>query len=213
MVSEMIGSNLGYEQLPLHLHISAYELNELGIDPYYFTVQIAVYNAGSGRTRQAVQAVLNALPEDPDARARFYQRVQMWFALNDIGSGATDIAKSLDLDAAMVGIVRCRWCAKELALALLGSILWILDAFVVKSGIGILFYCSIVSQLARRVISSDLSVTELISREHARDLLNRASTWLGMLIHLDDAFETFAWHSSSGGPWNSRTLKKTEVNC
>eukprot|EP01031_Cornospumella_fuschlensis_P007670 gene7670-9499_t len=34
---EVIGFNLGYEQLPLHLLITAYELNELGIDPYYFT--------------------------------------------------------------------------------------------------------------------------------------------------------------------------------
>ncbi|MGM2755128.1 iron-containing redox enzyme family protein, partial [Bacillus cereus group sp. Bce019] len=37
---EIVGFNLGYEQLPLHLLITAYELNELGIDPYYFTLHV-----------------------------------------------------------------------------------------------------------------------------------------------------------------------------
>ena len=55
---EVIGYNLGYEQLPLHLLISSYELSELGIDPYYFTLHVTIDNASTGHAQKAVQAVL-----------------------------------------------------------------------------------------------------------------------------------------------------------
>jgi hypothetical protein len=58
---EVIGFNLGYEQLPLHLLITAYELKELHIDPYYFTLHITVDNADSGHAKQAVDAVFSAM--------------------------------------------------------------------------------------------------------------------------------------------------------
>jgi hypothetical protein len=71
----VIGYNLGYEQLPLHLLITSYELNELGIDPYYFTLHVTVDNAGSGHAHKAVQALRDLMarrrPAPPStARAR-----------------------------------------------------------------------------------------------------------------------------------------------
>nr|MBF0685368.1 iron-containing redox enzyme family protein [Pseudomonas sp.] len=72
---ELIGFNLGYEQLPLHLLITAYELNELGIDPYYFTVHITVDNAGTGHARKAIDSVLSAMPMTGN-RDAFYQRLK-----------------------------------------------------------------------------------------------------------------------------------------
>lgn len=48
---EVIGYNLGYEQLPLHLLISSYELSELGIDPYYFTLHVTIDNASTGHAQ------------------------------------------------------------------------------------------------------------------------------------------------------------------
>src|SRR5690606_31490349 len=59
---EVIGFNLAYEQLPLHLLVTSYELNELGIDPYYFTLHVTVDNGHSGHARQACDAVLGLLP-------------------------------------------------------------------------------------------------------------------------------------------------------
>ena len=108
LVPEMIGFNLGYEQLPYHLHISAYELNELGIDPYYFTVHITVDNAGTGHARQAVDAVMDALPSDPEERRRFYARIRTGFALNDLGLGATAIAQQFSMDTAMVDMLAAK---------------------------------------------------------------------------------------------------------
>ena len=63
---EVIGFNLGYEQLPLHLLITAYELSELGIDPYYFTLHVTIDNASSGHACKAAQSVLNLLPLSSD---------------------------------------------------------------------------------------------------------------------------------------------------
>jgi hypothetical protein len=72
---EVIGFNLGYEQLPLHLLITAYELKELGIDPYYFTLHITVDNADSGHGRKAVEAVFDCDAPVGDS-GDFYRRVR-----------------------------------------------------------------------------------------------------------------------------------------
>src|SRR5690606_11168725 len=101
---ELIGFNLGYEQLPLHLLITAYELNELGIDPYYFTLHITVDNAASGHAARAVQAVLDAMPRLGD-REDFYRRVCNGYQLNAVGAGTTDIIASFDLEREVKNIL------------------------------------------------------------------------------------------------------------
>src|SRR5690606_26178928 len=78
---EVIGFNLGYEQLPLHLLICAYELDELGIDPFYFTLHVTVDNAASGHAARAVQSVADAMPHLGD-KAAFYRRVRSGYQLN-----------------------------------------------------------------------------------------------------------------------------------
>ena len=101
---EIVGFNLGYEQLPLHLLITAYELNELGIDPYYFTLHITVDNAASGHAARAVQAVLDAMPRLGD-REDFYRRVCNGYQLNALGAGTTDIIASFDLEREVKNIL------------------------------------------------------------------------------------------------------------
>lgn len=93
---EIIGFNLGYEQLPLHLLITAYELNELGIDPYYFTLHITVDNADSGHAQRAVQAVLDMLPRFGDSAA-FWLRVRAGSRLSNAGVGTTDMIAGFDI--------------------------------------------------------------------------------------------------------------------
>lgn len=93
---EVIGYNLGYEQLPLHLLISAYELSELGIDPYYFTLHVTIDNASTGHAQKAVQSVLQLLPLEGD-REDFLRRVALGYRLNDLGQGSRVIIESFDL--------------------------------------------------------------------------------------------------------------------
>jgi len=100
---EIVGYNLGYEQLPLHLLITSYELNELGIDPYYFQLHVTVDNAGSGHAHKAVQALRNLMAQSGDPAA-FYQRVLDGYRLNELGAGTTSIIAGFDLEAELVEI-------------------------------------------------------------------------------------------------------------
>jgi hypothetical protein len=101
---EMVGYNLGYEQLPLHLLITSYELNELGIDPYYFTLHVTVDNAATGHAHDAVDALqrLMAGARDP---ADFYRRVRAGYRLNELGAGTNDMIASFDLEAELVRVL------------------------------------------------------------------------------------------------------------
>ena len=103
-VPELIGFNLGYEQLPLHLLITAYELNELGIDPYYFTLHITVDNATTGHAKNAMQGVLQLAPRVGDTAA-FYQRVADGYRLNELGLGTRALIASFDVEQELFDIL------------------------------------------------------------------------------------------------------------
>ncbi|MEH3085310.1 MAG: iron-containing redox enzyme family protein [Xylophilus ampelinus] len=98
LLPEVIGFNLGYEQLPLHLLVTAYELNELGIDPYYFTLHVTVDNADSGHAQRAVDAVLDAMPRLGDG-ANFWRRVRNGYRLNELGAGTNSVIAGFDIQA------------------------------------------------------------------------------------------------------------------
>ncbi|HTH45854.1 MAG TPA: iron-containing redox enzyme family protein [Oxalicibacterium sp.] len=102
---ELIGYNLGYEQLPLHLLITAYELNELGIDPYYFTLHVTIDNAAAGHARKAAQSLQQACPVAGDVQD-FYRRVADGYRLNELGAGTLSVIASFDLQDELVRILQ-----------------------------------------------------------------------------------------------------------
>jgi hypothetical protein len=102
---EVVGFNLGYEQLPLHLLVTAYELNELGLDPYYFTLHVTVDNSGTGHARRACQAVLDLLPRLDDGGA-FWRRVRTGAQLACAGTGTTDVIRGFDIEQEALRILR-----------------------------------------------------------------------------------------------------------
>lgn len=101
---EVIGFNLGYEQLPLHLLITAYELDELGMDPYYFTLHVTVDNAASGHAMRAVKAVHDAR-SGADDRARFWERVRRGYQLGNLGVSTVAAIASFDLHAEFLRVL------------------------------------------------------------------------------------------------------------
>ena len=105
---EIIGFNLGYEQLPLHLLITAYELKELGVDPYYFTLHITVDNADSGHAKAAVDAVFDAMPKTGDRNDfyhnDFYRRVSNGYKLNLLGKNTNAVIEEFDLEQELIAI-------------------------------------------------------------------------------------------------------------
>lgn len=101
---EIVGFNLAYEQLPLHLLISAYELNELGIDPYYFTLHVTVDNADTGHARRACQAALDAAPRMDDG-GEYWRRVRAGARLNNLGVSTLDVVQGFDINNEVVRIL------------------------------------------------------------------------------------------------------------
>jgi hypothetical protein len=101
---EVIGYNLGYEQLPLHLLITAYELDELGIDPYYFKLHVTIDNAASGHAQKAAQTVIDIGARQADPQA-FYQRVRDGYRLNDLGLGTPAIIAAFDIEEELIRIL------------------------------------------------------------------------------------------------------------
>lgn len=104
---EVIGFNLGYEQLPLHLLICAHELDELGIDPHYFTLHVTIDNAASGHAARAVRAVFDALPRLGDRQA-FYRRVRNGYQLSSHGTGTNEVIAQFDLQTELLAILRSK---------------------------------------------------------------------------------------------------------
>jgi hypothetical protein len=101
---ELLGYNLGYEQLPLHLLITAFELNELGIDPYYFTLHVTIDNASTGHAHKAVKTVLDLLPND-EFRPDFIARLRNGYLLNELGKGTQAVIGSFDLEQEVVAML------------------------------------------------------------------------------------------------------------
>ncbi|QHF01040.1 iron-containing redox enzyme family protein [Pseudomonas asturiensis] len=101
---EVIGYNLGYEQLPLHLLITSFELNELGIDPYYFTLHVTIDNASTGHARKAAQSVTALMPVGQE-RDEFYRRVASGYKLNELGIGSSAVIQSFDLEQEVIAML------------------------------------------------------------------------------------------------------------
>lgn len=95
ILPEIVGYNLGYEQLPYDLLVITYELDELGIDPYYFSLHVTADNSSTGHAKNATDAVLQLLERCPDeqSKADMYQRIRMGYSLNDVGPSSFDIIK------------------------------------------------------------------------------------------------------------------------
>ncbi|HLU19833.1 MAG TPA: iron-containing redox enzyme family protein [Pusillimonas sp.] len=101
---EVVGFNLGYEQLPLHLLITTYEMKELGLDPYYFQVHVTVDNAGTGHARKALESVNVLRPAGMDTR-HYFERVRRGYRLNDLGQSTLSVIKSFDIDKEVVRVL------------------------------------------------------------------------------------------------------------
>lgn len=83
---EILGFNMAYEGLPLHLMKTTKELQELKLDPYYFVLHISIDNADSGHAAMAFEAVATYLDEVEQTegaakRLDAWRRVQAGFIL------------------------------------------------------------------------------------------------------------------------------------
>ncbi|EON64430.1 hypothetical protein W97_03661 [Coniosporium apollinis CBS 100218] len=100
---EILGFNMAYEGLPLHLMKTVKELEELKLNAYYFLLHIAIDNADSGHARMAMEAAVGYIEQmrekGGDAAAQqAWKRVQAGFVLAE-GLPTTPQSPSLKLPA------------------------------------------------------------------------------------------------------------------
>ena len=91
---EIVGYNLGYEQLSYEMLVCAYELKELGIDSSYFDIHISVDNLDCGHAYLSLRAALSLLktPEGDDQNSIF-QRILHGLHLSTIVSETEIISR------------------------------------------------------------------------------------------------------------------------
>lgn len=97
-IPEIIGFNLGYEQLPLHLLITNYELKELGVDAKYFNLHITIDNLANGHAHKSIKVLANVYKKYKD-KAVFMDKVKRGYALNQHGILSAYIIQNLDLES------------------------------------------------------------------------------------------------------------------
>lgn len=104
---EVLGFNLGYELLPLHLLITAHELQELEIDAHYFNVHITTDNAISGHSHLAVEAIKGYTPLLGD-KLHYWRRVVNGIKLSTVGMSTLDIIRSFDIEQELIQILKSK---------------------------------------------------------------------------------------------------------
>lgn len=83
---ELLGFNMAYESLPLHLLKTVKELREVRLNPYYFELHISIDNSDSGHAAMAMSAVadyieLTEREEGAEAAHIAWRRVQAGYIL------------------------------------------------------------------------------------------------------------------------------------
>ena len=96
-IPEIIGFNLGYEQLPLHLLITNYEFNELGIDAKYFNLHITIDNLDNGHAHKSIRTFENIYKKYKD-KDQFMDKLIKGYALNQHGISSLQIINNLNLE-------------------------------------------------------------------------------------------------------------------
>ncbi|WP_336950867.1 iron-containing redox enzyme family protein [Acinetobacter sp. AS167] len=104
-IPEIAGFNLGYEQLPLHLLITNYELKELGIDSNYFNQHITIDNFENGHAHLSINAVKKIAKNYKD-QAEFMSKLKIGFLLNNSGVSSVQIIKSLNTKQTVIDIFK-----------------------------------------------------------------------------------------------------------
>ncbi|KAF2420952.1 hypothetical protein EJ08DRAFT_727993 [Tothia fuscella] len=104
---EILGFNMAYESLPLHLMKTVKELDELKINSYYFTLHISIDNADSGHAAMAMLAVTNYIDlvrreNGEEAAYTAWRRVQAGYTLAE-GLPTTPVTNTMKSNMASGG--------------------------------------------------------------------------------------------------------------
>lgn len=104
---EIIGFNLGYEQVSLPMLIAAYELSELDVQPHYFTLHATEDDACIASAIRLLQPLLHNAAS-AEERLALLQRVNTGYKLNQLGMNIDNIVASFDLQQHFLAVMQPR---------------------------------------------------------------------------------------------------------
>lgn len=102
---EIIGFNLGYEQVSLPMLIAAYELSEQEVQPHYFTLHATEDDACVASAIKLLKSLLDAADDDEERQALLH-RVNNGYKLHQLGLDIPKIVASFDLQKAFLATIQ-----------------------------------------------------------------------------------------------------------
>jgi len=102
---EIIGFNLGYDQVSLPMLIAAYELSEQGVLPHYFTLHVTEDDAGASSAMKLLGSLLDTA-DSAKAREMLLHRVNNGYKLHRLGLDIPGIVASFDLQKAFLAVMQ-----------------------------------------------------------------------------------------------------------
>jgi hypothetical protein len=162
---EILGFNMAYEGLPLHLLKTVKELRELRLNPYYFELHISIDNADSGHSAMGMAAVadyveLVAERDGADAAATAWKRVQAGYILAD---GLPTTPESPSLKRGDVKQPVRDWNDQEAA---------VIQVFAAKAPVAHKIHCNSRLRIGRRTLVEWLDPQSFGDERWQRDFLH-----------------------------------------
>lgn len=111
---ELLGYNLGCEHAALDTLVAAFEMNELGIDPYYFTLHVSADNGARGHASMALQALRQLVPAGA-AAAPFLRRVGAGLRLHALAPSAATLLGGFELHRELLAMLAAKHLPARLA--------------------------------------------------------------------------------------------------
>ncbi|MCB5184286.1 hypothetical protein LG201_03610 [Methylobacillus gramineus] len=104
---EIIGFNLGYQQVSLAMLVAAYELNEMNIKSHYFTLGATTEDACSASAVKMLQPLLADAPSLA-ARQALLARVASGYQLHKVGMDIPAMVENFDLQKEFLCLMQPR---------------------------------------------------------------------------------------------------------
>lgn len=159
---EILGFNMAYEGLPLHLMKTVKELEELKLNAYYFQLHIAIDNADSGHARMAMEAAVGFIEQmrekgGDQAAQQAWKRVQAGFILAE---GLPSTPQSPSLKPPAVDSFPCN--AREAE---------VVKIFQAKAPVAHKIHCNSKLKIGRHSLIDWLEPTAFASKQWQMDFL------------------------------------------
>lgn len=163
---ELLGFNMAYESLPLHLLKTVKELREVRLNPYYFELHISIDNADSGHAAMAMAAVADYVElverdDGVEAARTAWRRVQAGYILAE-GLPTTPESPSLKVES------DGPFPRNETEAALLGI-------FAAKAFVAHKIHCSSRLKIGRRSLVDWLEPKAFAEKQWQKDFLQDLS--------------------------------------